>query len=162
MSSKRLAFFCTKKSYYYTIDAITKEVISLRYTLAENFDKGIQTLLVDNPVEYAKEIASRMMCGMPVDVFDEMPQSAIREMTNMMMGRVASLFEKINVVIDITPPTLMTGVGLSISNEITPTLVLGFNDATGNNVVDLDISIMMIFLDMKECQKNTKKLKKQF
>lgn len=47
----------TKKSYYYTIDAITKEVISLRYTLVENFDKGIQTLLVDNPVEYAKEIA---------------------------------------------------------------------------------------------------------
>ena len=46
-----------KKSYYYTIDAITKEVISLRYTLVENFDKGIQTLLVDNPVEYAKEIA---------------------------------------------------------------------------------------------------------
>lgn len=46
-----------KKSYYYQIDAITKEVISLRYTLAENFDKGIQTLLVDNPVEYAKEIA---------------------------------------------------------------------------------------------------------
>lgn len=46
-----------KKSYYYTIDAITREVISLRYTLAENFDRGIQTLLVDNPVEYAKEIA---------------------------------------------------------------------------------------------------------
>ena len=99
------------------------------------------SITVSMDVDYAKEIASRMMCGMPVDVFDEMPQSAIREMTNMMMGRVASLFEKINVVIDITPPTLMTGVGLSISNEITPTLVLGFNDATGNNVVDLDISI---------------------
>ena len=46
-----------KKSYYYQIDAITKEVISLRYTLTENFDKGMQTLIVENPVEYAKEIA---------------------------------------------------------------------------------------------------------
>ncbi len=50
----------TKKSYYYNIDAITKEVISLRYTLAENYDKGVQTLLVGNPVEYAKEIAYGM------------------------------------------------------------------------------------------------------
>lgn len=92
-------------------------------------------------VEYAKATASKMMCGMPVEVFDEMPQSAIREMTNMMMGRVASLFEKMGIVIDITPPTLMTGEGLIISNEITPTLVLGFNDVTGVNVIDLDISI---------------------
>ena len=50
--------------------------------------RGSITLSMD--VEYAKGVASKMMCGMPVDVFDEMPQSAIREMGNMMMGRVAS------------------------------------------------------------------------
>lgn len=101
--------------------------------------RGAITVSMD--LEYAKAIASRMMGGMPVDVFDEIPQSAIREMANMMMGRVASLFEKINIIIDITPPTLMTGEGLKISNEITPTLVLGFSDGSGSNVVDLDISI---------------------
>ena len=46
-----------KKSYYYQIDAITKEVICLRYTLTENSDNGIQILQIDNPVDYAKEIA---------------------------------------------------------------------------------------------------------
>lgn len=102
--------------------------------------RGSVTVTMDE--EYAKSIASKMMCGMPVDVFDEMPQSAIREMTNMTMGRVASLFEKIDVAIDITPPTLMTGEGISISNEITPTLVLGFNDGSNENVIELDISIM--------------------
>lgn len=90
---------------------------------------------------YAKGIASAMMCGMPVEVFDEMPQSAIREMANIMMGRVASLFEEAGILIDITPPTLMTGEGLTISSTISPTLVLGFNDATTANVVELDITV---------------------
>ncbi|MBE6022915.1 MAG: chemotaxis protein CheX [Cellulosilyticum sp.] len=99
------------------------------------------SIAVSMDVEYAKQTASKMMCGMPVDVFDEMPQSAIREMVNMMMGRVASLFETKGVTIDITPPTLMTGEKMTISNEITPTLVLGLNDLTGTNVIDLDVAI---------------------
>lgn len=92
---------------------------------------------------YAKGIASSMMCGMPVEVFDEMPQSAIREMANIMMGKVASLFEEVRIMIDITPPTLMTGEGLTISNTISPTLILGFNDANNSNqnVVELDITV---------------------
>ena len=46
-------------------------------------------------------------------------------------------------MIDITPPTLMTGEGLTISNTISPTLILGFNDANNSNqnVVELDITV---------------------
>lgn len=101
--------------------------------------RGAVTVSMD--VEYAKMTASRMMCGMPVDQFDEMAQSAVREMVNMIMGRVASLFEKIGVIIDITPPTLMTGEGLSISNEISPTLLLGFDDQDQKEAIQLDIAI---------------------
>lgn len=101
--------------------------------------RGAVTVSMD--VEYAKMTASRMMCGMPVDQFDDMAQSAIREMVNMTMGRVASLFEKIGVVIDITPPTLMTGEGLSVSNEISPTLLLGFDDQNQKDAVQLEIAI---------------------
>ena len=92
---------------------------------------------------YAKAIASNMMYGMPVEVFDEMPQSAIREVANMMMGKVASLFEEVGIMIDITPPTLMTGEALTISSTISPTLVLGFNDANNpnQNVIELDITL---------------------
>lgn len=99
------------------------------------------SITVSMDVEYAKSVASKMMCGMPVDTFDDMAQSAIREMVNMMMGRVASLFEKLETIIDITPPTLMSGEGLSISNEISPTLVLSFNDGESQGVMDLDIAI---------------------
>lgn len=101
--------------------------------------RGSVTVSMDE--EYAKEVASKMMFGMPVEVFDEMPQSAIREMTNMTMGRVASLFEQIGIEVDITPPILMIGEGIRISNEISPTLVLGFNDGVNENVIELDISI---------------------
>lgn len=101
--------------------------------------RGSVTVSMDE--EYAKEVASKMMFGMPVEVFDEMPQSAIREMTNMTMGRVASLFEQIGIEVDITPPILMIGESIRISNEISPTLVLGFNDGVNENVIELDISI---------------------
>ena len=82
-----------------------------------------------------------MMCGMPVETFDEMAQSAIREVGNMTMGRVASLVEKKGKTIDITPPTLMSGAGMSISNQITPTLVISFSDAKNGGEIDLDIAI---------------------
>lgn len=104
--------------------------------------RGSVTVSMD--VEYAKEVASKMMCGMPVEEFDEMPQSAVREIVNMMMGKVATLFEKEGKVIDITPPTLMTGEKLNISNQITPTLVIALNDGDRKSVIDLDIAIMEV------------------
>jgi len=59
--------------------------------------------------ETAKKIASIMMMGMPVAEMDEMAQSAISELTNMVTGNAATNFEKYGLKVDISPPTLVVG-----------------------------------------------------
>ena len=66
----------------------------------------------------AKDIASRMMMGMPVDVIDDMAKSALSELGNMMMGNAATLLSNNNVLIDITPPTLLVGSAILSSPEM--------------------------------------------
>jgi chemotaxis protein CheX len=57
----------------------------------------------------AKNIASQMMMGMPVDTFDELAQSAISELTNMLTANVATNFSNDNININISTPTLVHG-----------------------------------------------------
>ena len=69
-------------------------------------------------VEIAKKIASIMMCGMPVEELDEMPRSALSELSNMIMGNAATLFSSQQVIMDITPPMSMLGSHLSLQAEV--------------------------------------------
>lgn len=57
----------------------------------------------------AKSIASKMMMGMPVDDFNELAQSAISELINMLTANTATNFSENNIIIDISTPTLMYG-----------------------------------------------------
>jgi len=66
----------------------------------------------------AKDVASRMMMGMPVDVIDDMAKSALSKLGNMMMGNAATLLSNNNVLIDITPPTLLVGSAILSSPEM--------------------------------------------
>ena len=68
--------------------------------------------------ETAKDVASRMMMGMPVETLDEMAKSALSELGNMMMGNAATLLSNNNVLIDITPPTLLVGSAILSSPEM--------------------------------------------
>lgn len=65
----------------------------------------------------AKDIASRMMMGMPVVELDAMAKSALSELGNMMMGNAATLLFNNNIAIDITPPTLLLGSAIISSAE---------------------------------------------
>ena len=65
----------------------------------------------------AKDIASRMMMGMPVVELDAMAKSALSELGNMMMGNAATLLFNTNISIDITPPTLLLGSAIISSAE---------------------------------------------
>lgn len=68
----------------------------------------------------AKDIASKMMCGMPVPVLDDLAKSAISELGNMIMGNAATILSTNNVLVDITPPTLITGnAALSTTGIVT-------------------------------------------
>ena len=60
-------------------------------------------------IDDAKKIASTMMMGMPVPEFDELAQSAISEITNMLTANVATNFSNDNININISTPTLIHG-----------------------------------------------------
>jgi chemotaxis protein CheX len=59
--------------------------------------------------ENAMKIASIMMCGAPVNSLDELAQSAISELTNMLTATAATAFYNNGISIDISIPTLMYG-----------------------------------------------------
>lgn len=68
--------------------------------------QGQAMIAFDN--EIACDIASRM-CMMPITQMDELSQSAICELGNMIMGNAATVFSTQGTLIDITPPTLIRG-----------------------------------------------------
>ena len=55
----------------------------------------------------ARYIASTMMLGVPVGNFNELAQSALREMSNMLTARAATKFSELGLDIDITTPDLV-------------------------------------------------------
>lgn len=67
--------------------------------------------------ESAKKIASKMMMGMPVDKFDDLAQSAISELVNMLTANAATNFSNNNINIDISTPTLICGEFVANANS---------------------------------------------
>lgn len=65
-------------------------------------------------LENAKKVASTMMMGMPVDDFNEMAQSAISELANMLTANAATFFANIGITVDISTPTLLYGDQVSV------------------------------------------------
>lgn len=59
--------------------------------------------------EDAKKVASTMMMGMPINDLDELAQSAISEMINMLTANAATIFSKDNINVDISTPNLIKG-----------------------------------------------------
>ena len=66
-------------------------------------------------IESAKQIASVMMMGAPVDDFDDMASSAISELTNMLTANAATAFSNSGILIDISTPTMLQGENISIN-----------------------------------------------
>lgn len=66
----------------------------------------------------AKDVASKMMYGMPVTELDEMSSSALNELSNMVMGNTATIFSTLGILIDITPPLAVYGKDLKLKSDI--------------------------------------------
>ncbi|AMJ40822.1 chemotaxis protein CheX [Anaerotignum propionicum] len=66
--------------------------------------------------ECAKKIASYMMFGMEVVAFDELAQSAISELSNMLAANASISLSETGKKTDISTPTLMTGEFTVISS----------------------------------------------
>lgn len=89
--------------------------------------------------ELAMGIASKMMMGMPVNELDEMSKSALSELGNMIMGNAATLLYNNEIQVDITPPSLMVGEGISISSGTMTTVSVPLNSDIGTMTFDISI-----------------------
>lgn len=67
------------------------------------------------PTKLACGLASRMMMGMPVDELNDMAKSALGELMNMMMGNAMTYFSEMELLLDITPPTIFQSTELTLN-----------------------------------------------
>lgn len=67
--------------------------------------------------DVALRAANRMMQGMGSGQWDELAQSALQEFGNMTMGTFSTLLSQEEINIDITPPTMIQGEGITLSGE---------------------------------------------
>ena len=89
----------------------TNSVESLGVTVIIGMTKGLRGNVAYNMTEAtAMAIASAMMGGMTVTQFDDLPQSAISELVNMVTANAAIRFEQMGILVDISPPSLIVGV----------------------------------------------------
>ena len=87
-----------------------KNIISYGVVVMIGFTRQLRGNVVYNMSEdTAKFIASTMMMGMPIAEFDEMAQSAISEMANMLAANSATNLATLELNVDISPPSLTIG-----------------------------------------------------
>ncbi|NLG87642.1 MAG: chemotaxis protein CheX [Clostridiaceae bacterium] len=91
-------------------------------------------------IETAMSIASIMMGGMPVQVFDDIPKSAISELGNMIMGNTATILFTKGIGIEITPPSLLMGEKITVSQTNMKTICVPLN-LGDNGKITIDISL---------------------
>lgn len=86
-------------------------------------------ILIGMDLDSAKRFASKMMMGMEVTELDNLAQSAISEMGNMVCANACTHFGNAGITgLDISPPTLLIGengqVRLSVPKVIVVTFVV--------------------------------------
>jgi chemotaxis protein CheX len=97
-------------------------------------------VIISLNIETAMSIASIMMGGMPIEKFDDMPKSAISELGNMIMGNTATILFTKGIGIEITPPSLLMGEKITVSQSSMKTICVPLN--LGNDgKVTVDISL---------------------
>ena len=81
--------------------------------------------ILDFPNPAALKIASAM-CMMELPQLDELAQSALCELCNMVMGNTATLYSLGGISIDITPPTLCMG-NVTFNSSYAANICIPFN-----------------------------------
>lgn len=111
------------KEYEHTADANVLTMIGLTGDIRGQ-------VMIRVPVNTGLKIASAMMGGMEVAEMDQMAQSALLELTNMICGNASTVFTQQGFSLNITPPTLLMGKSIEVSGAEVQTLssVLTIND----------------------------------
>ena len=117
-----------------------RNVISNGVTVMVGFTKQMHGNVIYNMTEEtAKFIASTMMMGMPVLEFDELAQSAICEMSNMLTAKSATNFTQLGLEVDISTPNLTIGEDLTI--KISDSHYLNVEMELGGHRIDIALSV---------------------
>ena len=120
--------------------AASSRVKSHGVSMLVGFTKQIRGNVVYNMSEdTAKFIASQMMMGMPVESFDEMAQSAISELSNMLTAHTATNITALELDVDISTPSLTVGADFEVKVCDGQYLVVSM-DLSGK-LVELDIAV---------------------
>ncbi|MFC2729680.1 MAG: chemotaxis protein CheX [Centipeda sp. (in: firmicutes)] len=120
--------------------AASNRVKSLGVSMLVGFTKQIRGNVVYNMGEdTAKFIASQMMMGMPVETFDEMAQSAISELSNMLTAHTATNITGLGLDVDISTPSLSVGKDFDVKISDGQYLVVEMN--LNGQLVDLAIAV---------------------
>ncbi len=98
--------------------------------------KGQVILALNNSA--ACDIASKM-CMMPVNQLDDLSLSALCELGNMVFGNAATVLSTKNILIDITPPTIIRG-NFSIANNFAQNVCIPFK-YDGDKTIEVDVSV---------------------
>ena len=91
--------------------------------------------------ETAKKIASMMMMGMPVDEMHEMARSALAELANIITGSAASIFANDEILLEITPPSLVAGEEMYFILTFLKTFTVILNSSLGTIEVNVALEL---------------------
>ena len=118
----------------------TESVESSGISVIVGFTKELRGNVVYNMTEEAARfIASKMMMGMPVPVFDDMAQSAISEMSNMLTANAATNITALGYDVDISTPSLSIGAGFKI--KVSQEQFLAVEMDLGGAILELNIAV---------------------
>ncbi len=87
----------------------------------------------------ACKISSIMLGGTTITVVDEMTISAISELCNMILGKVAGIFAVNNINVDITPPSILNREAF-LKHQPKATLICIPLEFAGGEYVHIDIT----------------------
>ncbi|AWI06424.1 chemotaxis protein CheX [Clostridium drakei] len=99
--------------------------------------KGNVVYITD--IESGKKIASKMMMGMPVNELDDMAQSALSELTNMLTANASINLSEMGVNINISTPTLLYGEDIQIKMNVDKILCIQL--AVDDIPIDVNIAL---------------------
>lgn len=94
-------------------------------------------------IDIAIQLASKMMGGYQLSGLDEIANSAIAELTNMILGNTATILYNKGLTIDITPPSLVIGENMLITSSKTTTICVPlYSNEEQKKIMDIDLSIL--------------------
>jgi len=117
-----------------------RSIESLGVTVLVGFTKNIKGNVAYNMSEStAKFIASTMMMGMPVENFDDMAQSAISELSNMITANAATNLATLGYDADISTPSLSIGKAFVV--KISGESYLSVEMDAGGHLIEIAIAV---------------------